>query len=270
MPNPPKVPSGTTTRRFASTDGAPARSIVAAPALDARIVAAPALDTRIVPAPAVDARIVAAPALDARIVAAPAANTDRLRIVDAPSLTSSSDADPSLVAALRAVLEPPRRDANPHAGDPPRTNAASGQVARGEPLHTRAIGTEAELRAAALLVEHGYHIVEQNFRVKAGEIDIVAYRAHPRFVKSPKHERRAHPLARYARMLCFIEVRSRADDEHGGALLAFGYHKRKQVSRVAAHYLNIRNPDYEEIRFDVVAITGPTSLLIEDAFRAER
>ena len=121
-----------------------------------------------------------------------------------------------------------------------------------EPRDTRAIGNDAELLAAALLLEKGYYVVDRNFRTKAGEIDIVAFRAHPRFARSPRHQRRAHPLARFSRMLCFVEVRSRADEEHGSALLAIGYHKRKQVTRVAGHYLSIREPDYDEIRFDVV------------------
>jgi putative endonuclease len=136
--------------------------------------------------------------------------------------------------------------------------------------NTHVLGSAAEIAAASLLLRHGYHVVERNFRTKAGEIDIVAYRAHPRFARSPRHVRANHPLARYARMLCFVEVRSRADEEHGGALLAIGYRKRKQVTRVAGHYLAIREPDYEEIRFDVVGITAGDAVLIEDAFRAER
>jgi putative endonuclease len=134
--------------------------------------------------------------------------------------------------------------------------------------NTRIIGTTAEMIAACFLLERGYFVVERNFRTKAGEIDIVAFRAHPRFARKPLRAGRPHPLARHARMLCFVEVRSRADAEHGGALLAIDVRKQRQVTRVAGHYLGIRKPDYEEIRFDVVGVTGLMPVLIEDAFRA--
>jgi putative endonuclease len=154
----------------------------------------------------------------------------------------------------------------------PRTRRIDPRTAELVRPDTRAVGTTAELVASAFLLQHGYFVVERNFRTKGGEIDIVAYRAHPRFAFARGHDtkRRAHPLARFSRMLCFVEVRSRADEEHGGAMLAIGYRKRKQVARVAQHYLNMRDPDYDEIRFDVVAVTGSDRILVEDAFRAER
>ena len=111
---------------------------------------------------------------------------------------------------------------------------------------TITIGAAAELAATHLLLDRGYRIVERNFRCKAGELDIIA---------------------RDGSILVFVEVRSRADATHGQAAEMIGPRKQRQVSRVAAHYLAARQPDYEEIRFDVIAITAGDAVLIQDAWR---
>jgi putative endonuclease len=123
-------------------------------------------------------------------------------------------------------------------------------------------GGAAEDVAIHLLLDAGYYIVERNYRCKAGELDVIAYRADPRHRDSPWRE-----LRRAARMLCFIEVRSRDDDEHGDALHAIGRGKQAQVSRVAGMYLALQEPAYDEIRFDAVGITGGVPTLVEDAWR---
>jgi putative endonuclease len=129
---------------------------------------------------------------------------------------------------------------------------------------TLKIGNAAEDVASELLRRNGYFVVERNFRCKAGELDAVAFRGDPalRHSRDPA-ERRA------ARMLVFIEVRSRDDAEHGDALLSIGASKQKQVVRVAGLYLSFREPEYDEIRFDVVGITGGVPTLVEDAFRPQ-
>ncbi|HWO20323.1 MAG TPA: YraN family protein [Kofleriaceae bacterium] len=111
---------------------------------------------------------------------------------------------------------------------------------------TVTLGASAEAAATRLLVERGYEIVERNFRCKAGELDLIA---------------------RHQRVLVFVEVRSRADAEHGHAAEMVGALKQRRVARVAEHYLAMRDPDYDEIRFDVVAITGGEAELIQDAWR---
>jgi putative endonuclease len=127
---------------------------------------------------------------------------------------------------------------------------------------TLSIGSGAEDLASSFLRSQGYFIVERNFRCRAGELDVVAYRADPADVDSPDPV-----IARHARMLIFVEVRARSDQEHGDALLAIGPAKQRQVVKIAAAYLGARFPDYEEIRFDVVGITDGRPVLIEDAFR---
>ncbi|HET9624731.1 MAG TPA: YraN family protein [Kofleriaceae bacterium] len=107
-------------------------------------------------------------------------------------------------------------------------------------------GASAEAEAVRLLVASGYRIVARNFRCKLGELDVVA---------------------RDGDVLVFVEVRSRADAEHGDAALMIGRAKQRQVARVAAFYLGAVRPAFDECRFDVVAITAGVPRLFKDAFR---
>ena len=107
-------------------------------------------------------------------------------------------------------------------------------------------GAAAEAEAVQLLVRKGYRIVERNFRIHDGELDVVAYDGD---------------------VLCFVEVRSRADASHGAAVEAVDRRKQRQVARVAMHYIGLRNPAFQRSRFDVVAITGDDVQLIQDAWR---
>jgi len=114
-------------------------------------------------------------------------------------------------------------------------------------MSTSELGATAEDRAAALLAARGFAIVERNIECAIGELDIVA--RDPRGV------------------LVFVEVRSRRDADHGHAAEMVGPHKRRRVARMARWYLHVRQPVFEEVRFDVVAITGDEIDLIEDAWR---
>ena len=107
-------------------------------------------------------------------------------------------------------------------------------------------GAEAEARAVSALEREGYRIVERNFRCKSGELDIIAF---------------------HGDVLCFVEVRSRADDAHGDAAEMIDRRKQKQVARVALHFISLRDPVFARSRFDVVAITGEHVELIQDAWR---
>ncbi|MCP4443750.1 MAG: YraN family protein [Myxococcales bacterium] len=98
----------------------------------------------------------------------------------------------------------------------------------------------------ALLRSKGFSIVHTNFVCEQGELDIVA---------------------RDGDELVFVEVRSRADDEHGDALDAIGPRKQKQVARVAQAYISIERPIFVTSRFDVVAQTGAELVHLVDAFR---
>ena len=107
-------------------------------------------------------------------------------------------------------------------------------------------GNRGESEAVALLERRGYRIVERNFRCRLGELDIVA---------------------RDGDILCFVEVRSRADASHGLAAETVDRKKQRKVSDVAMTYIALRDPVFKKSRFDVVSITGDDAVLIQDAWR---
>ena len=92
-------------------------------------------------------------------------------------------------------------------------------------------GRAAEDAAAELLRAKGLTIVERNFRVKVGEIDLIA---------------------RDRDEIVFVEVRARASAAFGGAAASVGGAKRRKLIKAAGVWLQARawtGP----CRFDVVA-----------------
>ncbi len=114
---------------------------------------------------------------------------------------------------------------------------------------TKETGASAEGRAVAALEAAGYTIIDRNWECDVGELDVVA---------------------RDGDILVFVEVRSRANADHGHAAEMVTPAKRHKVSRVAQFYLGTQRPVFEECRFDVVAITGNELDIIKDAWRLMR
>ena len=81
----------------------------------------------------------------------------------------------------------------------------------------RQVGTEKETLAAEYLREKGYFIIEKNYRVRQGEIDLIA---------------------RDGACIVFVEVKYRADGRSGDALEAVTGAKIRQISKMALFYLN--------------------------------
>jgi putative endonuclease len=96
-------------------------------------------------------------------------------------------------------------------------------------------GQKGENRAAAYLRLRGYRVLERNYRVPQGEIDLIA---------------------RKGDALVFVEVKARKDDSHGTALEAVSSLKVQRVSAAAALYLSGYTDSYSACRFDIVTV-GP-------------
>ena len=110
----------------------------------------------------------------------------------------------------------------------------------------RVTGRRREEQAAAFLKRNGYEILEQNYRDRYGELDLVA---------------------REDDTLVFVEVKYRKDTAMGYPEEAVGAGKQRQIRRMAAHYLYRKGlPEDVSCRFDVVAILGEEIRLIRDAF----
>ena len=96
-------------------------------------------------------------------------------------------------------------------------------------------GKGGEDRAAAFLRLKGYRILERNYRVGQGEIDLVARRSDT---------------------LVFVEVKTRRGKSQGTPLEAVTKHKVKRLSAAAALYLAQNPGSWQVCRFDVVTL-GP-------------
>ena len=81
-------------------------------------------------------------------------------------------------------------------------------------------GKRGEEKAAAYLRLKGYKILEKNYRVGQGEIDLIAQRGN---------------------RLVFVEVKTRRGNSQGSPLEAVTPHKVKRLSDAAAFYL-AQNP----------------------------
>ena len=104
---------------------------------------------------------------------------------------------------------------------------------------TRERGRAAERAVAEHLQAHGLRIVELNYAAAWAELDLVAV--------DP-----TDGIPTYV----FVEVRSRASDEHGSPLETVDRHKQRQVIRAATAWL-VDQELWEQVetRFDVVAVT---------------
>lgn len=111
---------------------------------------------------------------------------------------------------------------------------------------SRSVGTYYEGQARLLLEREGYQILEQNYRFRKGEIDVIA---------------------RDGGYLCFIEVKSRRGEQTGTPEEAVDRRKQKRISQTALYYLMDKGLSLSTpCRFDVIA-RGPEGWrIIKDAF----
>jgi len=108
-------------------------------------------------------------------------------------------------------------------------------------------GRDGETRAAEFLRTQGFQILEQNYRWRGGEIDLIA---------------------RDGDCLVFVEVKSRRSHQFGTPEDSITDAKQTQIIRTARHYLT-RHPTNLDVRFDVVALSQGEARLHQDAFRLE-
>ena len=118
-------------------------------------------------------------------------------------------------------------------------------------MDNKSLGSRGEEAAAVYLMRHGYEILERNFRVSTGEIDIVAVTGDT---------------------LVFAEVKTRRSDACGQPAQAVDYRKQQKIVRTAEWYLRQRHEEMCLCRFDVLEVypQGNTCRIrhIEGAFEA--
>lgn len=97
-------------------------------------------------------------------------------------------------------------------------------------MNTKAIGDFGERAAEEYLEDMDYEVLERNYRLKFGEIDIIAEKDG---------------------CIVFVEVKTRKNNLFGEPSEYVDKHKRERVKRAAACYVDIVNTD---VRFDVIEV----------------
>ena len=109
-------------------------------------------------------------------------------------------------------------------------------MATSDPRHQ--FGQASEMQAERFLLAKGYRILDRNVRTPLGELDLVAEDQG---------------------VVVFVEVKGRATEAFGGALLAVDQRKRVKLMKLAAQYLARRHWSDKTCRFDVVLVQGRPS-----------
>lgn len=110
-----------------------------------------------------------------------------------------------------------------------------------KPDNTTSIrGCEAERLAALFLERRGLRVMERNFHVRGGEIDLICLDG---------------------KTLVFVEVRLRSREDFGGAAASITPAKRRRILLAARHYLARRGCASMDCRFDCILM----SALYEDS-----
>lgn len=113
---------------------------------------------------------------------------------------------------------------------------------------SRTAGKKGEDIACKFLKKDKYKILEKNFRVRQGEIDIIA------------EDRKG--------VLCFVEVKARSRSDYGLPEEAVTYSKQKKLLATAFIYLENKKIESKDMRFDIVSVDlndGETKI-IKNAF----
>ena len=105
---------------------------------------------------------------------------------------------------------------------------------KGSPHSNTSFGRAGEQLAADYLASAGMQIMERNFRIREGEIDLIAMDGVT---------------------LVFVEVKSGHTAAFGEPETWVNPRKQRQIGKVAAAYLQMKEIENVDCRFDVVAIS---------------
>lgn len=107
-----------------------------------------------------------------------------------------------------------------------------------------ALGRWGEQRVADHYQKHGYQVIDRNWKIKGGELDLVLTRGHE---------------------IVFCEVKTRSTARFGSAAEAVGYRKQQILRRTAASWLDCHS-NRGRVRFDVASVVEGHITVIRAAF----
>jgi putative endonuclease len=112
-------------------------------------------------------------------------------------------------------------------------------------------GMQGQQDAEKFLQNKGYGILERNFRVRTGEIDLIA---------------------RDKNYIVFIEVKYRSGVNYGYPRESVGTAKQRKIIKTAMYYIAVNELDNQDFRFDVMEVLSQGERVtinhIENAFDA--
>ncbi|MCL1878973.1 MAG: YraN family protein [Defluviitaleaceae bacterium] len=96
-----------------------------------------------------------------------------------------------------------------------------------------AAGLRGQNEAEKFLIARGIEILQRNYRVRFGEIDLIC---------------------REGGVIIFAEVKFRSGTGFGSPAESVGYAKQQKIIRTAMHYIAANNLDDNDFRFDVIEV----------------
>ena len=111
-------------------------------------------------------------------------------------------------------------------------------------MDRKIIGEDGEKQALDYLTGKGYEVLEQNYRFKRAEIDLICL---------------------FRNTLIFIEVKKRKNNDYGYPEEFVSAAQKKLIMDASDHYIHAINWQ-RNIRYDIIAITGDQLVHLEDAF----
>ncbi len=112
-------------------------------------------------------------------------------------------------------------------------------------INNKINGDKGEILAANFLKKKKYKILQTNFKIKLGEIDIIAEKDG---------------------VIVFVEVKNRSTFAYGRPIEAVNAQKQNKIRKVAEVYLMLKNKSLNDTRFDVIEVSGDQIDHIENAF----
>ena len=100
-------------------------------------------------------------------------------------------------------------------------------------MNTKLVGNKGEALAEAFLKDNGYKILDRNYKLKFGEIDLIAEKDN---------------------IISFVEVKYRSTNMFGLGREAVNYKKQTTIKKVAELYLLNKKLTEKDISFDVIEL----------------
>ncbi|MCX7719844.1 MAG: YraN family protein [Dictyoglomus thermophilum] len=100
-------------------------------------------------------------------------------------------------------------------------------------MNNKEIGKLGEDFTIDFLNKRGFIILERNYKVPLGEVDIIAQKGD---------------------LLIFIEVKTRRNLDFGIPAEAVDRTKQNRIKKIAELYISTKKPKFKKIRFDIMSI----------------